>query len=329
MSITYDSIGNPTSYRGMTFTYNDEGIRTSKTVNGVKTTYYLDGSRIVGEETSGNVTIYVYDGTGSPIGFQYHGADYAAGEWDAYWYIKNIQGDIVGIYDSYESRVMQYSYNAWGACLSYCTGGNVPENNAFKYRGYYYDKDLELYYVNSRYYDAETGRWLTPDSYVSTGQGLTASNMYAYCNNNPVMYADYTGEFPWIIVGILGVTTIVGGILGATSDIKLGENTTGSASKSLQDNEQELSVGDRIKNTVIGAGLGLAVGGAIIATGGVLKGAAVGIGASYMGVTSVKGFAIGALAINFSAMVTMPLFGIKMEPIEYETPSPKTFAEIR
>ncbi|MBQ7363870.1 MAG: hypothetical protein IJW48_05435, partial [Clostridia bacterium] len=117
-AISYDSIGNPTSYRGMsftwtgrlltgavvgdkvmTFTYNDEGIRTSKTVNGITTTYYLDGSRLVGEETNGNVTIYVYDGTGSPIGFQYHGADYAAGEWDAYWYIKNIQGDIVGIYD--------------------------------------------------------------------------------------------------------------------------------------------------------------------------------------------------------------------------------------
>ncbi len=218
MSITYDSIGNPTSYRGMTFTwtgrlltgavvgdkvmtftYNDEGIRTSKTVNGVKTTYYLDGSRIVGEETNGNVTIYVYDGTGSPIGFQYHGADYAVGEWDAYWYIKNIQGDIVKIYNSSEEVMSHYFYSAFGGHFVADSGIEAVDKNPLRYRGYYYDKDLNLHYVNGRYYDSLTGRWINGDNTLY--HSMQGYNLFAYCNNNPVNYYDPTGESAEAILG--------------------------------------------------------------------------------------------------------------------------------
>ena len=80
-----------------TFTYNDEGIRTSKTVNGITTTYYLNDSQIVGEETNGNITLYLYDSAGQPIGMQYHGASYAADAWDTDWFEKNLQGDIVAV----------------------------------------------------------------------------------------------------------------------------------------------------------------------------------------------------------------------------------------
>ncbi|MBE6644306.1 MAG: hypothetical protein E7612_02880 [Ruminococcaceae bacterium] len=114
-AITYDAIGNPLSYYNgsrytftwtgrqltgasydgntYTFTYNDEGIRTSKTKNGVTTTYYLNGSQIMAEETNGNVTVYLYDSQGLPIGMQYHGADYATDAWDTYWFEKNLQGE--------------------------------------------------------------------------------------------------------------------------------------------------------------------------------------------------------------------------------------------
>ena len=96
------------------FTYNDEGIRTSKIVNGVTTTYYLSGSTIIAEETSGNLTVYIYDASGSPIGMQYHGASYAEDVWDVFWYEKNLQGDIVAVYDSSGMLLIEYNYSAYG-----------------------------------------------------------------------------------------------------------------------------------------------------------------------------------------------------------------------
>lgn len=104
MSIRPNRLLTSASYTGNTaeFTYNDEGIRTSKTVNEVKTTrYYLDGSRIIGEETDGNVYIYIYDANGSPIGMRYRAASYANDVWDTFIFEKNLQGDVVAIYDEY------------------------------------------------------------------------------------------------------------------------------------------------------------------------------------------------------------------------------------
>ena len=95
--------------------------------------------------------------------------------------------------------MLSYTYDAWGNAT---VSGNtsLPANkNPFRYRGYYYDADLGLYYLNSRYYDSNTGRFINADGYVSTGQGLIGYNMYTYCNNNPVMYVDYYGELPqWL-----------------------------------------------------------------------------------------------------------------------------------
>ena len=219
-TITYDAIGNPISYYNgssytfawtgrrlasatkggltYTYTYNDEGIRTSKTVNDVTTTYYLNGSQIVGEETSGNITLYLYDASGSPVGMQYHGASYAADVWDTYWFEKNLQGDIVAVYDTNATKLIYYKYDAWGnTTVTYSNGGasTTATKNPFRYRGYYYDSDLELYYLQTRYYDAKIGRFINADGYVSTGQGILGNNMYAYCNNNPVMYCDHSGEY--------------------------------------------------------------------------------------------------------------------------------------
>ena len=218
--ITYDEIGNPLSYyngasytftwsgRELTvagkggntysFTYNDAGTRTTKTKNGVTTTYYLNGTQILAEETSGNVTVYLYDSESAPLGMQYRGANYAANTWDVYWYEKNIFGDIVAVYDETGTKLISYEYDAYGRCWSMQHNGGYSTaayNNPFRYRGYYYDRDLELYYLNSRYYDGYTGRFISPDKFVSTGQGLTGYNMYAYCGDNPVMRVDPTGKF--------------------------------------------------------------------------------------------------------------------------------------
>ena len=179
----------------------------SKTRNGVTTTYYLDGNRIVGEETQGNVTLYIYDASGAPIGMQYHGADYAEDAWDVFWYEKNLQGDIVAIYDESGTLLIKYNYyTAWGEFSKtyYNNGINTAAyNNPFTYRGYYYESSLNMYYLGTRYYDPYNCRFISADGYISTGQGILGNNMYAYCNNNPVMYVDPTGEFltiPFTIV---------------------------------------------------------------------------------------------------------------------------------
>ncbi len=220
-AITYDAIGNPINYyTGQVFSwsgtdlagvvdgsdtysfiYNDQGIRTSKTKNGVTTTYYLNGSQIMAEETSGNITVYIYDASGTPIGMQYRGANYSANTWDIYWYEKNLFGDIVAVYKHNGTKLVSYVYDAWGNfTTTYHNSGasTTATNNPFTYRGYYYDSDLELYYLQTRYYDSNTGRFISPDDesvITATPNALTDKNLYAYCDNNPVMRIDYGGQF--------------------------------------------------------------------------------------------------------------------------------------
>jgi RHS repeat-associated protein len=173
------------------FTYNDEGIRTTKTKAGVTTTYYLSGSQIIGEETNGNITLYVYDSDGAPLGMQYHAASYAEDIWDVYWFEKNLFGDVVAVYDETGTKLISYEYNAYGNWWSMQYNGGYSTtayNNPFRYRGYYYDRDLELYVLNSRYYDPYTGRFISPDdvSYLGANGDLNSYNLYAYCSNNPI-----------------------------------------------------------------------------------------------------------------------------------------------
>ena len=239
-SITYDEIGNPLIYYGeqnsyeftwqgrqlvelkknlivFSFTYNDEGIRTSKSRNGVKTNYYLNGSQIVAEKTNGNVTVYLYDASGRPLGMQYHGASYAANTWDVYWYEKNLQGDVVAVYDQAGTKLISYTYDAWGNfTVSYHNdGGNTTAaSNPFRYRGYYYDPDLGFYYLGSRYYNPEWGRFLNADNAEvigATPNALTDKNLFAYCDNNPVMRADHGGAF-WHIIGGAAIGGVIGGV---------------------------------------------------------------------------------------------------------------------
>ena len=237
-SIAYDAIGNPTTYyngtqytnmtweqgRNLTFfmmglsyvnfEYNDQGIRTSKTLsNGTTYNYILDGTRIVAETWSDELLIYLYDDNGSPIGMQSRYSGYAENEFDTYWFEKNLQGDIIAVYNENGVKLVAYTYDAWGNfTTTYCNGGEndyALDFNPFRYRGYYYDEETGFYYLNSRYYDPVTGRFINADGYVSTGQGILGNNMYAYCNNNPVMCVDGRGDFPvWIIVVVVAAIIV-------------------------------------------------------------------------------------------------------------------------
>ena len=109
-----------------------------------------------------------------------------------YVFEKNLQGDIIRIYDENFSSVVKYTYDAWGKILSIDGTGasTIGEYNSLRYRGYYYDSDTGLYYLNSRYYDPVMCRFVNADGYASTGQGIKGHNMYVYCLYNPVAYYD-------------------------------------------------------------------------------------------------------------------------------------------
>ena len=117
-----------------------------------------------------------------------------------YYYVYNLQGDVTHIVDKNKNIVGTYQYDAWGKILNLNSLTSIAQANPFRYRGYYYDTESGLYYLNSRYYNAEWGRFINADGYVSTGQGITGYNMFAYCGNNPVNRVDPTGRF-WKEVG--------------------------------------------------------------------------------------------------------------------------------
>ncbi|MBR3965560.1 MAG: RHS repeat-associated core domain-containing protein, partial [Clostridia bacterium] len=119
-----------------------------------------------------------------------------------YVFKKNLQGDVNAIYTLNGTKVAEYAYDAWGKCTITYDPTGIGAINPIRYRSYYYDTETGLYYLNSRYYDPNTGRFVNADVYVSTGIGLLNCNMYAYCHNNPIVGIDPTGKRTYILNGI-------------------------------------------------------------------------------------------------------------------------------
>lgn len=204
----YDEIGNPTSYLGWSFdwmgrslteatkgsqtlsyTYNSGGIRTSKTVNGVKTEYLLNGTQILAQKTGNDVMWFFYDQQGNRVGM-------ADSSNHIYYYLYNLQGDVIALADAETGKLAAtYTYDAWGKIVSVknASGYTIGTANPFRYRGYYYDNETGLYYLNSRYYNPEVGRFISEDAYFSF-DNLLGYNLFAYCNNNPVNCHDPMGK---------------------------------------------------------------------------------------------------------------------------------------
>ncbi len=210
-TITYDAMGNPLSYRGKTMeweqgrrlkkitgtnltqtnSYDNDGIRTKKVVNGVTTEFYTSGSAILAQKSSDGTRLdFLYDDKGNLFAMEYAG--------ERYFYQKNLQGDITGLIDSTGTEVVTYTYDTWGKLLSKTdgSGNGLAEKNPFRYRGYYYDAEVSLYYVSSRYYDPEVRRFISIDvTSVLTASNLvlTDKNLYVYCDNNPIVRKDGAG----------------------------------------------------------------------------------------------------------------------------------------
>ena len=178
----------------VTYTYDDTGLRTSKTVNGAKSEYLYVGGQLLGEVRDGHHVHYSYDSFGNLSVIKYYTSDTA---YYVYYVVTNAQGDVVSLHDANGAVKVAYEYDAWGNVVSMTdtTGIGIGTINPFRYRGYYYDAETGLYYLTSRYYDPEVGRFINADGYASTGQGVLGNNSFAYCNNNPVMRIDPSGEF--------------------------------------------------------------------------------------------------------------------------------------
>ena len=130
---------------------------------------------------------FAYDASGMPATVSYDGV--------TYYYITNLQGDVLAIVDGHGATLVEYEYDPYGRLRS-MTGvmsTTLGEANPLRYRGYVYDTESRLYYLQSRYYDPKIGRFINADALVSTGQGVLGYNMFAYCNNNPVSYTDILG----------------------------------------------------------------------------------------------------------------------------------------
>ena len=208
--ITYDEIGNPLNYRdGMSFTwrngrwlstttlnddtkvtyrYNANGMRTQKKVGSKVTDYYYDSNNnLIAQKTDNATLFFYYDTENSPVALSYNGK--------MFYYVKNLQGDIVKILDEDGNEKADYVYNAWGDIISQ-SDDELASINPLRYRGYVYDEDTTLYYLQTRYYDPTTGRFINADdtAYIGATGTVLSANIFTYCENNAIMFTDYNGQ---------------------------------------------------------------------------------------------------------------------------------------
>ena len=323
----YDGLGNPTQYRGKTlvwsygrqleyfdavkdengnivkqlakYNYNANGIRTSKTIytdylnceckkencdckNSFTTQFFLNGNKIIKQHDCCNDLTFYYgvDGvTGFHIKNNVVDADY--------YYKKNAQNDIIGIYSTEDEQIARYSYDAWGnQIVEYLNNegkfvaiekdfeyNNISEinrfiafKNPFRYRSYYYDFETNLYYLNSRYYDSEIGRFINADDIGNidiTGNSINGLNLYAYCLNNPVNDTDSNGAASWWQWLLFGIGALL--VVAATVVVTVASGGTA------------LGVfGTIVLGAAKGALIGVAIGSVVGITGGAIYSAVTG-----------------------------------------------------
>ncbi len=194
-----------------TYTYDANGMRTKRTNGSTTYNYTYHGSQLTHMTYGSTALHFYYDASGKPLSVTYGGA--------TYYYVLNLQGDVVAILNSSGAQVVGYTYDAWGRPLT-VTGSmasTLGQYNPLRYRGYVYDRETGLYYLQSRYYNPTWGRFINADNYPATGQGLSGNNMFTYCGNNPVSRADNNGQFWHLVVG-----GVIGGIIGAISSAASG-----------------------------------------------------------------------------------------------------------
>ena len=272
---SYKKAGDANAYE---FTFDYRGVRNSKKTKDADghdktwSFYYDEDGKLWGETKSekvqqGNFGIKLWTDRITKIGFFHLNSGLAGftlsrqtGIADAvkadYIYRKNALGDIDGIFDTDMNLIGEYVYDAWGNCTIEATGADnieIMETNPFRYRGYYWDKELNLYYLQTRYYDPQTGRFINADGIeyaLEQYKNINALNLYSYCNNNPIMGIDPEGTkskfWGWLLTAFVAVV--------ATAAIVVGTVVTGGL----------------VSAVLVGAGVGAltSMGSSVIAQGG-------------------------------------------------------------
>lgn len=155
--------------------------------------YIYAGGKLLRETITSNGHTRTLDFRYDNVGLPYALVDHNNGAVTTYYYITNLQGDVMYLVDHAGKQVAEYVYDPYGKLLS--SSGVMAEINPIRYRGYYCDRETDFYYLQSRYYDPSICRFINADSFASTGQGLLGCNMFAYCNNSPTNGTDPTGHF--------------------------------------------------------------------------------------------------------------------------------------
>jgi len=220
-TITYDDLKNPLSYYNgnrYTFTWNGrqlasavlngttssyvydaDGLRTKKTVGTIVYDYYWNNGKLYGMTITNGTEVdelmFAYDSEGTAFAMSYNE--------NVYYYLTDIQGNVNGLIDENGNIVAEYAYDVWGKPISATatteTHAKAMTANPIRYRGYTYDSDTGLYYLQSRYYDPMIGRWLNSDEAFTlffTPENILQYNLFAYCWNTPINFVDKEGVWP-------------------------------------------------------------------------------------------------------------------------------------
>lgn len=258
-TIAYDAMGNPTVYRGMEmgwknsselteivkdqttirYRYDKEGMRNRKYLpDGTTVLYQVQDGQIIGEqhlredqEKPLYEMTFSYDADGTLFSMNCDGKDY--------YYILNPTGDVIALVDTGWNTVVSYAYDSWGNVTAIEGDQDLGKKNPLRYRGYYWDEETGLYYLASRYYDPEVGRFINADDLSVLSEEkreITDKNLYAYCDNNSIIRKDNEGDmwqlalagvggngFGTMIATGLGVITPAGWIvLGSVTVVVVG-----------------------------------------------------------------------------------------------------------
>ena len=326
-TITYDTIGNPLIYRdGITMTwkngrrlatftrgdtsasfdYDADGLRTTKTVGTSRVDYYRAGGLLLGEvHTNGSESYtinYMYDESGRMLGFRLDGAEY--------YYVRDYSGDVTGLINARGELIGSYLYDPWGVLLetylntfeeetSEWTDADRAEYmrvlnlNPIRYKSYYYDTETGFYYLQSRYYDPITTRFINADGVVSgVGGDIRGYNMFVYCMNNPINMADDTGDFPFFLI-TAAIGAVVGAVVGGVVAAKTGKNVWAG-----------IGIG-AAAGALIGTGAGMAAGAALAGSITATTGAVMAGGSAFASTVATGGLGAGAtyIANNLSKAV--------------------------
>ena len=265
------------------YTYNSDGVRTKKVSGSTATDYCLNGAQILAEKRGGTLINYFYTSDGTRVGFKTGGK--------VYYYVYNLQGDVTHIVDESKNIVATYRYDPFGKISNLSSLTSIGKLNPFRYRGYYYDTESNLYYLNSRYYNPEIGRFINADAILGANKDLISYNMFTYCGNNPLNRADPTGHAFMLITAAIGA--VAGAVTGGIISAKKGKSVWAG-----------IGIG-AVAGALIGTGAGMAAGAALAGSITATTGAVMAGGSALVSTVATGGLGAGAtyIANNLSQAV--------------------------